>query len=82
MSPPTDPGSAGLSPHLPQVINVTSRSHLYVVYKSHFHAAGNFIGVHAEGKHVIQVGGHVFFDLLPFNLEAILTPFRIYTDIC
>lgn len=47
--------------------NLSSRSHLYVVYKSNFHAAGNFIGVHAEGKHVIQVGGHVFTDLLPFT---------------
>lgn len=55
-----------------QSINLTtSEAHyLNVVYKSHFHAGGSFAGVHAEGKHVIQVGSHVLDDPFPFNSDT------------
>lgn len=47
-----------------------NQSYLDVVYKSDFHTAGNFAGVHAEGKHVIHGSSHVSDDLSPLNPDT------------
>lgn len=60
----------------PAVIQVDTESvytgppYLNIVYKSDFHAGGNFAGVHAEGKHVIQGSSHVSHDLSPSNPDT------------
>lgn len=56
-------------------------SYLGVIYKSDFHAARNFAGVHAEGKHVIQGSSHVSDNLCPLNSDTgALIPGRRNSD--
>lgn len=74
---------SGLGPLKPPIclnlftLTNSEPSYLNIVYKPDFHAGGNFAGVHAEGKHVIQGSSHVSRDLFPFNPDTeVLSPDR------
>ncbi len=55
--------------------------YLDTVDESDFNAGGNFVGLHAEGKHVIQGGRHVSDDLFPFNPEPeVISPDTACSD--